>query len=159
MKSSKHVLFILPFSFHTIYQWLYSKQIISSVLILVTVIAIILRLLLAYYNDEANDPHIPIIETIINERRIPTEEDGWEGFQPKLYHVTVGVIAGIIQVEEKPDLILLSQMVNVAAGIICLVYFHLFLRLLPVSPPTRSSVFFFTGFKPKAYRYYCTSHE
>jgi hypothetical protein len=64
----------------------------EKAVVLVCFLGILLRVVLATVNLEANDNHIEVISVIADENRIPTVGEFWEAFQPKFYHVTVAVI-------------------------------------------------------------------
>jgi len=64
----------------------------SAIIGAVLVAGVAVRVLLAFVNLEANDAHLPVIRAIAFEHRFPTREQEWEGFQPKLYHTTAGLV-------------------------------------------------------------------
>lgn len=102
-----------------------STAIISAAL----VIGIAVRVLLAFVNVEANDPHLPIIRAIAFEHRFPTREQEWEGFQPKLYHTTVALVWRLLPTRAPYALRRAAQFVSCAAGIVTLLIVLRFLRL------------------------------
>lgn len=85
-------------------------------LIVIFLLAGALRLLLAMVNQEANDNHMPVIEIIMKEGRLPTKADGWEGFQPKLFHVVVAALCKPLPSGHRRLYFILAQLLNAAAG-------------------------------------------
>jgi hypothetical protein len=93
------------------------------------VIGIAVRVLLAFVNVEANDPHLPVIRAIAFEHRFPSREQEWEGFQPKLYHTTAALVWRLLPTRDPYSLTRAAQFVSCAAGVTTLFVVLRFLRL------------------------------
>ena len=110
----------------------------------------VLRIGVTAVNREAGDDHIRVCRMIMNEWRLPTAAEDWEGFQPKLYHATVAVVGRLLPLGRSPvGLLLTAQALSCLAGLACLGLTYRFLRELPISDWTRLWCFAFTAFNPK----------
>lgn len=112
-------------------------------------VAILLRLVGVAVNGEANDPHMPVIQVIAFEHRIPADAELWEAFQPKLYHLTVAEILRV-----RPDLSVaaqfrIAQAVSCLAGVLTLLVLLALLRDLPVSLRAQQITFALVALNPK----------
>src|SRR5689334_24964774 len=84
--------------------------------------AIVLRLVLALLNREANDNHVEITNFILEHHRLPEKTECWECAQPKLYYV---LSAGLIKLFKYGLLwkkIVLMQYLSALSGIIGLFF-------------------------------------
>jgi len=109
-----------------------------------------LRIGLAVVNREANDNHVEISRIILEERRLPTTADAWEGFQPKLYHTAVAAIGAFLPCDSRPEcLVLVGQALNCLAGLAGLGLAYRFLERLQVGRRTRLWCFALAAFNPK----------
>ena len=102
----------------------------AAIITAALVVGVVLRVLLALVNLEANDPHLPVIRAIAFEHRFPTREEEWEGFQPKLYHTTVALVWRLLPTRAPHALTRAAQLVSCAAGVLTLLVILRFLRLL-----------------------------
>ena len=96
----------------------------------VLVVGVVVRVVLALVNLEANDPHLPLIRAIAFEHRFPTREQEWEGFQPKLYHTTAALVWRLLPTRDPNALTRAAQLVSCAASILTLFVILRFLRLI-----------------------------
>lgn len=106
------------------------KEIYKIFIISVFLIAGALRISLAIVNREANDDHFQVVKIIKNEGRLPTYSECWEGFQPKLYHSVIAVLCKCIPSGHMPICIIMTQLLNCAAGMITIYIVWSFLRNL-----------------------------
>ncbi len=114
------------------------------------VLAAVLRVGLSVVNREANDNHVEISRIILEERRLPTTADGWEGFQPKLYHTAVAAIGALLPRNARPGgLVLVGQALSCLAGLAGLGFAYRFLERLPIGDRTRLGCFALAAFNPK----------
>jgi Dolichyl-phosphate-mannose-protein mannosyltransferase len=100
----------------------------EKAVVLVCFLGILLRVVLATVNLEANDNHIEVISVIADENRIPTVVEFWEAFQPKFYHVTVAVIWRALSISSPLTRIRVAQLLSCAAGIVTLWIALVFIR-------------------------------
>jgi hypothetical protein len=80
-------------------------------------LGVLLRLYLAVVNAEANDNHLTVIRIIADQHRLPRLGEAWEGFQPKLYHVSVALLWNLSPWQASGVRVRLAQLVSCAAGI------------------------------------------
>lgn len=116
---------------------------------IIFIIAVILRIALSVVNDSANDDHISVIKIIQNEKRLPTKNEAWEGFQPKLYHVVAAAVFNIVSLKEQKYQIRLAQFLNCIAGIITICIVWLFLNNLQVTDRVKFISFSLVALNPK----------
>jgi Dolichyl-phosphate-mannose-protein mannosyltransferase len=83
-------------------------------------ISVVIRVLLALVNLEANDPHLPVIGAIAFKHHFPTREEAWEGFQPKLYHSAAALVWRVLPTSDIYALTRAAQLVSGVAGIMTL---------------------------------------
>jgi hypothetical protein len=83
---------------------------------LIVLVAMGLRLWLAWVNFEANDHHLPVVRVIVEQHRMPEKEELWEAFQPKLYHMTVAMAWRVGNLTSPEARIRAANLINVAAG-------------------------------------------
>ena len=108
----------------------------------------LLRLYLSLVNAEANDDHLSVIRIIADQHRLPKLLDAWEGFQPKLYHVTVAILWNLSPFQSWTVRIRIAQLVACAAGIATLLVVRRALDRQRVSPPVRVLVFALVALNP-----------
>lgn len=98
-------------------------------------ISFILRLSLALVNRDFNDNHIYVARLIMLTHKLPTQDDAWEAYQPKLYHYIVAMFAERLNVSpwNKNGLILTGQFINFFAGLIILFIALTLIRTLPLA--------------------------
>lgn len=126
----------------------------KSLTVAIFLFAMLLRFLLAAINEEAFDGHIPVIDIIMREKRIPITEDCWECFQPKLYHLSVAIILKILphivnRFYSWPFQVHMAQFLNCIAGGITLYFAYLFLAKLPFMSKSRTISFSIIALNPK----------
>src|SRR5919201_4931091 len=81
-------------------------------------LGMLLRVYLAVANDEANDNHLTVIRIIADQHRLPRLQEAWEGFQPKLYHVSVALLWNLTPPWHSLFLrVRIAQLISCAAGI------------------------------------------
>jgi hypothetical protein len=115
----------------------------------VLALGILLRLYLAVVNSEANDDHLTVIRIIADEHRLPRLRDAWEGFQPKLYHVTVAFLWDLSPIHSVGVQIRIAQLVSCAAGIATLFVLRRALIRRGLSQPMRVLAFALVALNPK----------
>jgi hypothetical protein len=100
----------------------------GAAVVLMFLFGALLRVALALVNLEANDNHLDVIAVIADEHRLPGREEMWEGFQPKLYHVTAAAVWKMLSRPSPPSLARAAQLVSCAAGIATLWLVLVFLK-------------------------------
>src|SRR5439155_1583563 len=80
-------------------------------------LGVMLRVYLALVNREANDDHLSVIRIIAFQHHLPRLREAWEGFQPKLYHVTTAILWNISPWQSPSARVVIAQLVACAAGI------------------------------------------
>ena len=108
----------------------------------------LLRLYLAVVNSEANDDHLAVIRIIADEHRLPRLLDAWEGFQPKLYHVTAAILWNLSPWQSSGVRVRIAQLVSCAAGIATLFIVHRALGQRSMSPSVRLLAFALVALNP-----------
>lgn len=111
-------------------------------------IGVLLRVYLAAVNAEANDDHLAVIRIMSEEHRIPRLHDAWEGFQPKLYHLTVAMLWSLSPWESATLQVRLAQGVSCAAGIATLFVARAGLAQHQMSPSNRLLAFVLIALNP-----------
>jgi hypothetical protein len=99
-------------------------------------------------NREANDDHLSVIRIIAFQHHLPRLREAWEGFQPKLYHVTTAIIWNISPWQSATARVLIAQLVACAAGIATLFIVRNALIRYGVSPPVRLLAFALVALNP-----------
>lgn len=95
-----------------------SKDFLIKVLIIyVVVVGITLRLVLAWVNSDANDDHLPVITTIVEENRIPELKEHWQSYHPKFYHLTSAMVWKVLPSDSFVTRVRSAQFVSALAGI------------------------------------------
>ncbi len=121
----------------------------NRILILsIFILSLSLRFILSLLNYEANDPHVEVVEWIINHNALPDKDNCWECFQPKLYYI---INAGIIQmlgIDNRMDSILCMQMFNFVLSFFILFYLWKFIARQPFSEKIKIAAFAFLAFNP-----------
>jgi hypothetical protein len=103
----------------------------------VLALGVLLRLYLAVVNREANDDHLSVIRIIAFQHHLPRLREAWEGFQPKLYHVSVALLWNLSPWQSPTARVLIAQLVACAAGIATLFIVRAALIRRGVSPPVQ----------------------
>ena len=111
-------------------------------------VGVLLRLYLAVVNREANDDHLSVIRIIAFQHHLPRLREAWEGFQPKLYHVSVAILWNLSPWQSSTARILIAQLVACAAGIATLFIIRQALIRRGVSPPIRLLAFALVALNP-----------
>jgi hypothetical protein len=109
---------------------------------------IALRIALALVNTQANDDHLAVVRFIVDKGRLPGIHDLWQGYQPKLYHLTVAALWKILPVSSSAVQIRAAQIVSCAAGIGTLLVVLQFLRERTMSDRTRWITVAFVALNP-----------
>lgn len=112
-------------------------------------ISLLLRLTLASINRDANDAHLEVTQIILETGKLPTWNNCWECFQPKLYHLTLATIFYLTKTNDLNQQIVIANLVSFLAGAITLALIGLFLLRLPFSPSHSLLAFAFVAFNPK----------
>jgi len=111
-------------------------------------VGVLLRLYLAVVNREANDDHLTVIRIIASDHHLPRLREAWEGFQPKLYHVSVAMLWNLSPWQSSTARVLIAQLVACAAGVATLFIVREALIRRGVSPPTRLLAFALVALNP-----------
>jgi hypothetical protein len=111
-------------------------------------IGVLLRLYLAVVNREANDDHLSVIRIIAFQHHLPRLREAWEGFQPKLYHVSVAVLWHLSPWQSSTAQILIAQLVGCVASIATLFIIRHSLIRRGVTPPIRLLAFALVALNP-----------
>jgi 4-amino-4-deoxy-L-arabinose transferase-like glycosyltransferase len=126
-------------------RWRASVVAVPAVLALGT----LLRVLLAFLNTDANDPHLPVIRTIAFEGRFPERAEHWQAFQPKLYHTVTALLWRLTPAASMEALNRIAQLVSCAAGIATLLVVLRFLHHLEFSSRVRLVAFALVALNPQ----------
>jgi len=114
----------------------------------VFVLGVLLRLYLAVVNREANDDHLSVIRIIALQHHLPRVREAWEGFQPKLYHVSVAMLWNLSPWQSSTARIQIAQLVACVAGIATLFIVRNALISRGISPPIRLLAFALVALNP-----------
>lgn len=126
-----------------------SKPKFHILFITVFLLSISLRTSLALVNREANDDHLEVVRLILFTGNLPTGDQCWECFQPKLYHAT---LAGLFQFANilNPDRqVLFANLFSLLSGALTLALVGCFIMGLPFSPSHSLLAFALVAFNPK----------
>lgn len=108
----------------------YKKALTGILIVIIFFVAIMLRVLLAMVNVDANDPHIRMIEILAFQGRVPSVKEERLAFHPKLYHGLLAIaLKGREELQPK-DRIKIAQLITVLMGCITLGFVLKFLRKL-----------------------------
>jgi hypothetical protein len=121
---------------------------VSSVERSLLALGVLLRLYLAIVNAEANDDHQTVIRIIAEQHRLPGLREAWEGFQPKLYHVTVAILWNLSPWQSSVVQVRIAQLVACAAGTATLFVVRRALARWALSAPTRILTFALVALNP-----------
>jgi hypothetical protein len=115
-----------------------NKRKTTCLVAIIFLISVLLRLALICFNREANDPHEGVAALILGNHSLPSIQDCWECFQPKLFHL---VFAGAIQAfgwtkEPAYHQNIAGEVINFVAGVVTLIYVWLLIRQLTVKKET-----------------------
>jgi len=115
--------------------------------------AILIRIQLALYNQQSNDPHLPVTRYIIRHNELPQKNECWECFQPKLYYSSLAYLyqyTGLVDNADRDAQKVVAQLINAAAGSVTLVIIWLFLRRQKdIRDEARILVFSIWAFNPQ----------
>ena len=114
----------------------------------VLVLGVGLRIYLALVNGEANDDHLSVIRIIADRHRLPGLRDAWEGFQPKLYHVSVAILWDLSPFQSGGVQVRIAQLVSCAAGVATLFVVRRALGRRGLSDSIRVLTFAFVALNP-----------
>jgi Dolichyl-phosphate-mannose-protein mannosyltransferase len=115
----------------------------------VFVVGVVLRVLLACLNWEANDDHLAVSRIIADEHRIPDKDELEEAFQPKLYHLIVAALWKGVPTQSPAIRIRLAQFVSCLAGVIVLrVALRFVLKAASLSAKVRFLAFALVALNP-----------
>ncbi len=118
-------------------------------LIAIFSLSLLLHVLLALVNREANDDHLTVIGFIQIEGYYPHFDDCWEGFQPKLYHAFCAWTGRLLDIRTLDSAYIAFQMINVIAGMMTLMILFLFLQELAIRDDVRILSFAGIALNPK----------
>src|SRR6266404_2529621 len=118
-----------------------SARAVARVEVGVLILGVVLRLYLAVVNREANDDHLSVIRIIAFQHHLPRLREAWEGFQPKLYHVSVAVLWNLSPWQSSTARVLIAQLVACTAGIATLFIVRAALIRRGIPPPVRLLAF------------------
>ncbi len=113
------------------------------------VVAVLLRLVGATFNLEANDPHVDVAQIMAYEHRLPEYGEAWEAAQPKLYYATVAATLLLLPRDRGSLHTMAAQMVNCLAGIATLWLVLSLLSELDLRQRTLELTFALVALNPK----------
>jgi hypothetical protein len=114
-----------------------SQSIARIILATLFVLALGLRLALVLVNREANDDHMAVVARILETGGLPRQEDCWECYQPKLFHLLVALIlraGGLVEADADRQ-VQAAQWLNLLAGTATLIVVWRVLRQAPARSP------------------------
>jgi len=117
--------------------------------LIIFIVAVILRILLAFVNREANDNHFEIIQIMLNENKIPILTDCWECYQPKFYHFFCANIFKFFSIDFINSQIITAQLINTFAGILTIYIIFIFLNKMKINEKIRLIGFSLIALNPK----------
>jgi hypothetical protein len=112
------------------------------------ILALGLRLILAFINKEANDNHFEVINWIVDKNEIPQNENCWECFQPKLFYLLDAGIIKVFNIKAKFERIRCEQFINVVFSFFILLILWKFIRVQPASFALKAWCFALIAFNP-----------
>lgn len=115
---------------------------------IILMVAILLRVVLGYVNQEANDDHIEVIRPIAFEGRLPERSECFECFQPKFYHTLAALTWRILGIDTTSDEIKTANLISSFAGIFTLLVVFNFLKRLYLSNNARLLLFAMVASNP-----------
>ncbi|MEW6366960.1 MAG: hypothetical protein AB1714_20215 [Acidobacteriota bacterium] len=116
----------------------------------VFLVSILLRILLAVVNREANDIHLNVIGYIQFEGTFVHAEDEWEGYHPKLYHATCAAMGRLFDLQSINAAIVAFQILSALAGVLTVYILLRLVQMLPIRDDVRLIVFAGAALNPKS---------
>ncbi len=127
-----------------------SIKLTRALFTLTFIISALLRLGLSLANREANDPHLEVIQYLLTHSGLPTKDDCWECFQPKLYHVLVAETIKASGFKAPDTQIVLANLFSLTCGLLTLAVIWRFLSQFPIQNELlRWLAFAYVAFNPK----------
>lgn len=115
----------------------------------VFLVSLTLRLALAIVNPAANDDHMEVVQIILQTDHLPTKDDCWECFQPKLYHAILAGLFHTLSIDDQKEQILFANLGNSLAGAFTLVVIGSVLIKMRTSPLLSLLAFAFVALNPE----------
>lgn len=112
-------------------------------------LSVALRITLAWINPVANDNHMEVVQIILQTGSLPTKNDCWECFQPKLYHATIAGFFRILSITSPDQQVLFANMLNALFGTLTLGVIGGALIRSNYSPLFSLLAFSYISFNPK----------
>ncbi|HLG35573.1 MAG TPA: hypothetical protein VI757_11895 [Bacteroidia bacterium] len=100
----------------------------SIIIVIIFSVALLLRILLALTNRDANDNHVDVVSWIVDKNEIPERKDCWSCYQPKLYYVLSAGIVKALNLIVITKRIVAMQFLNVFFAFFILLIFWKFLE-------------------------------
>ena len=129
-----------------------SRHFTRGLFLTIFLVACGLRLAVAFYNRESNDPHIAVIRLIVRSGTLPTRDDCSQCYHPKLFHYASAAalrVAGMLEAP-KDEQIRFVQLINALAGTATVVVAWSFLSGLDSgSPAWKAAAFGLFALNPK----------
>lgn len=127
-----------------------APRLLRILFLLTFLLATALRLGLSLVNREANDPHLEVAQIILQNNRLPTRDDCWECFQPKLYHIILAKLFQAGQIYRPAAQIVAANLFSAAAGVLTLAALWRWMAQLGLtSRPTGWLAFTLAALNPK----------
>jgi len=92
------------------------------------ILSLLLRLLLALVNREANDDHIQVVDLLMKTQRLPIMFECHECFHPKLFYATAAALFQVFGINTLGPQTLFMQLINFFCGMVTLVVLWKFIQ-------------------------------
>lgn len=119
---------------------------LKSSFLWIFLIAVLIRIVLAFVNREANDNHIEVIQRLLQGLPV-TKTSCWECFHPKLYYYLSAFISRIFSLNNS-SILIAAQLLSAFFGIATLIFFLLFIKAQKVSSVVKQLIFALVALNP-----------
>ena len=126
-----------------------SKRIQDILIIATFSLALILRISLAWVNQDANDNHHQAVQKMIETNSLTSYIDCAQCYHPKLFHITVAIFQETFNINEFKSQMRIGQFINVFMGFFFLMILWQFIKYQKWRPIIQILVFAIIAFNPK----------
>jgi len=120
----------------------------KKLIIIISLVAVILRLVLCSINRDANDDHVTVVNIIADQHYLPEKADCWSCFQPKLYYYVNALIVDWFNIPDKLPRIKMMQTVNFVCSLIILFFMFKFISKYISDTELQAAVFALFSLNP-----------
>lgn len=121
----------------------------NAFLIVILLFAVVPRLALTLYNNQANDKHMPVVRLILLNDVSPGPDECWQCYQPKLFHWSAAQLIRAFELSDLDSQTRAAQFLNFVAALGSLTFIWLMILRLTPQPVPRLAVFALIALNPR----------